>query len=78
MRVLAFKKRQDESLDFENPIIVDGDNVPDDLFLADPKKTYNDLGYEIEKPQPQPPEPTESERLEALEMLMVDVLGGGF
>ena len=26
----------------------------------------------------QPQEPTESERLEALEMLMVDILGGGF
>ena len=25
-----------------------------------------------------PQEPTESERLEALEMLMVDILGGGF
>ena len=29
-------------------------------------------------PEPQPLEPTESERLEALEMLMVDILGGGF
>ena len=26
----------------------------------------------------QPPEPTETERIEALEMLMVDILGGGF
>lgn len=32
----------------------------------------------IDSLKPQPPEPTESERLEALEMLMVDILGGGF
>lgn len=30
------------------------------------------------KAQAEPQEPTESERLEALEMLMLDVLGGGF
>ena len=30
------------------------------------------------KAQVEPIEPTESERLEALEMLMVDILGGGF
>ena len=30
------------------------------------------------KAQAEPQEPTESERLEALEMLMVDILGGGF
>lgn len=30
------------------------------------------------KAQAQPQEPTESERLEALEVLMVDILGGGF
>ena len=30
------------------------------------------------KKQAQPQEPTEAERLEALEMLMLDVLGGGF
>ena len=30
------------------------------------------------KAQVEPQEPTESERLEALEMLMVDILGGGF
>ena len=30
------------------------------------------------KAQAQPQEPTEAERLEALEMLMVDILGGGF
>ncbi len=28
--------------------------------------------------KPQPQDPTEAERLEALEMLMVDILGGGF
>ena len=28
--------------------------------------------------EPEPQEPSESERLEALEMLMVDILGGGF
>lgn len=32
----------------------------------------------IEPPEPEPQEPTESDRLEALEMLMLDVLGGGF
>ena len=32
----------------------------------------------IDSLKPQPQEPTESERLEALEMLMVDILGGGF
>lgn len=30
------------------------------------------------KAQAPPQEPTEAERLEALEMLMVDILGGGF
>ncbi|GEM_PF-4994238 len=30
------------------------------------------------KAQAEPIEPTEAERLEALEMLMVDILGGGF
>ena len=30
------------------------------------------------KAQATPQEPTESERLESLEMLMVDILGGGF
>ena len=30
------------------------------------------------KTQAEPQEPTESERLESLEMLMLDVLGGGF
>ena len=30
------------------------------------------------KTQSQPQEPAESERLEALEILMVDILGGGF
>ena len=30
------------------------------------------------KAQAEPQEPFESERLEALEMLMVDILGGGF
>lgn len=30
------------------------------------------------KAQAEPQEPTEAERLEALEMLMVDILGGGF
>ena len=30
------------------------------------------------KTQAEPIEPTEAERLEALEMLMVDILGGGF
>ena len=30
------------------------------------------------KAQAEPQEPTESDRLEALEMLMLDVLGGGF
>ena len=30
------------------------------------------------KAQEEPQEPTESDRLEALEMLMLDVLGGGF
>lgn len=30
------------------------------------------------KAQAEPQEPTESDRLEALEMLMVDILGGGF
>ena len=30
------------------------------------------------EPEPQPQEPSEAERLEALEMLMVDILGGGF
>ena len=29
-------------------------------------------------PEPQPLEPTETERIEALEMLMVDILGGVF
>ena len=32
----------------------------------------------IDSLKPQPQEPTETERLEALEMLMVDILGGGF
>lgn len=32
----------------------------------------------IDSLKPQPQEPTEAERLEALEMLMVDILGGGF
>ena len=32
----------------------------------------------IDSLKPQTQEPTESERLEALEMLMVDILGGGF
>jgi hypothetical protein len=32
----------------------------------------------IDSLKPQPQEPTESERLEALEMLMLDILGGGF
>ena len=31
-----------------------------------------------ENPEAQPPIPSEKERLEALEMLMVDVLGGEF
>ncbi len=78
MRKFAFEKRKDGSLDFSNPIIVESDNVPEGLFLADPEKTYNYLGYEIEQPEAQPQEPTEAERLEALEMLMVDILGGGF
>ena len=30
------------------------------------------------KAQAEPQEPTEAERLEALEMLMVDIFGGGF
>ena len=30
------------------------------------------------KAQAEPQEPTEAERLESLEMLMVDILGGGF
>ena len=30
------------------------------------------------KAQAEPPEPTQSDRIEALEMLMLDVLGGGF
>lgn len=33
---------------------------------------------ETMKAQAETQEPTESERLEALEMLMVDILGGGF
>ncbi len=32
----------------------------------------------IDSLKSEPQEPTESERLEALEMLMVDILGGGF
>ena len=32
----------------------------------------------IDSLKPQTQEPSESERLEALEMLMVDILGGGF
>lgn len=32
----------------------------------------------IDSLKPQPQESTEAERLEALEMLMVDILGGGF
>ena len=32
----------------------------------------------IDSLKAQPTEPTETERLEALEMLMVDILGGGF
>ena len=78
MKIYAYEKRADKSLDMSKPIVVDSENVPEGLFLADPEKTYNELGYEIDPPEPQPPEPTESERLEALEMLMVDILGGGF
>ena len=32
----------------------------------------------IDSLKPQPQDPTEAERLEALEMLMLDILGGGF
>lgn len=80
MRTHGYKKREDGSLDFENPIIVESEKLPEDVFLPDENKTYNELGYEIEllPPEPIPQEPSESERLEALEMLMIDVLGGGF
>ena len=78
MKTLACEKREDGSLDIANPSIVDSENIPVGLFLTDPQKIYNEFGYEVEKPQPQPQEPTESDRLEALEMLMVDILGGGF
>ena len=78
MRITVFEKRKDGSLDMKNPIIADSENIPEGLFLADSEKVYNDLGYEIDPPEPQSPEPSESERLEALEMLMVDILGGGF
>ena len=44
------------------------------------KARWNGEGWEEAgtSPEPTPSEPTESERLEALEMLMVDILGGGF
>lgn len=79
MRIVAYEKREDGSLIAGNPIVVDSENIPDGLFLANPDKTYNELGYEIAPPEPQPQEPTEAERIEALEQALLEiVLGGGF
>lgn len=78
MRIYAHQKREDGSMIIDNPIIVDNTNIPDGLFLADTSKTYDEQGYEIDPSETHPQEPTESDRLEALEMLMVDILGGGF
>ena len=62
MRTYAFEKREDGSLKMDNPIVVDSENIPEGLFLADPEKTYDYLGYEIEPPEPSPPEPTLEEK----------------
>lgn len=75
MQIEVFEKREDGSLIIENPIIADADNIPEGLYKPEKGKVYEyNPPIEIEPQE----EPTETERLEALEMLMVDILGGGF
>lgn len=70
--------------DFEfNPETEIGLEVEPAQGLYQPK--WNGTSWEegatqeyIDSLKTQPPEPTEAERLEALEMLMVDILGGVF
>ncbi len=79
MRMTAFKKRVDGSLMIDNPVFVDSDNLPESLFLAEPNKTYDENGYEIETPESQPQEPSLEERMRALEAMELErILGGGF
>jgi len=78
MRLHAYYKRDDGSLDMTNPVIVDSNNIPEGLFLAEEGKVYNTEGYEIDLPEPTPQEPTEKERLDNLEntILMLLMMGG--
>ena len=61
----------------------DGEITEDEegnVLIGDGEWVEDMTPEEIEalKTQVEPQEPTETERLEALEMLMLDVLGGGF
>ena len=81
MRVNGYKKREDGSFDFENPIIVESENLPEDVFLPDSNKIYNELGYEITLSpiETEPQEPSLEERIQALEAMELErILGGGF
>ena len=77
MRVHAFYKRNDGSLDMTNPVIVDSNNVPEDLFLAEEGKYYNSEGYEIDLPEPIPQEPTELELLMLAVAELATIVTGG-
>lgn len=80
--------RDDLDFNHENEIGLDAPS-PFEMF---PNKVFNHPKWNGEaweegatqeyieslKAQAEPQEPSESERLEALEMLMVDILGGGF
>ncbi len=74
MRIYAFYKRDDDSLDMTNPTIVDSDNIPEYLFPAEEGKVYNTEGYEIDLPDPSPQDPTEKERLDNLENTILTLL----
>ncbi len=78
MRVYAFYKRDDDSLDMTNPIIVDSYNIPEGLFLAEEGKVYNTEGYEIDLPDQTPQEPTELELLMLAIAELAESLIGGF
>lgn len=74
MITTAFKKLSNGNLDLKNPIIVDSENLPDGYYLLE-----SGVEYIIPVPEPQPPEPSLEERIQALEVMELErILGGGF
>lgn len=79
MKIVAYEKKEDGSLRLENPIIVDSENIPESLYLADEGTKYYYQSADNEPERLEPQEPTLEERIQALEVMELErILGGGF